>query len=150
MTKDLQELFIKKGLTLSLAESCTGGLVSHLITTIPGASNYFLGSVVAYNNGLKASLLGVDRVLLQEKGAVSKEVAIEMCLGIKRVTGSSHAAAITGIAGPSGATVEKPVGTVWIAVDDQAHHYLFQGSREEIIGQAAQEVVRLLCKACST
>jgi nicotinamide-nucleotide amidase len=142
--KELQELFIKKGLTLSLAESCTGGYVSHLITSTSGSSQYFLGSVVCYSNLLKERALGVSPHLLEKRGAVSKEAALAMCAGIKQLTGSTHCAAITGVAGPLGGTEEKPVGTVWIAVDEEAKCFHFNGSRKEIIHQASDEVFNLI------
>lgn len=99
-----------------MAESCTGGLLASRITDIPGASDYFLGGVVAYGNVVKERLLGVSAETLSRYGAVSEKTALEMAQGCQRVFGSDLAVAITGIAGPGGGTPEKPVGTVFVAV----------------------------------
>lgn len=104
------------GWSLSVAESCTGGLLASRITDIPGASDYFLGGVVAYGNVVKERLLGVSAETLSRYGAVSEKTALEMAQGCQRVFGSDLAVAITGIAGPGGGTPEKPVGTVFVAV----------------------------------
>jgi nicotinamide-nucleotide amidase len=112
----VQHLFLEKGWTLSIAESCTGGALSARITQHPGASGYFLGSIVAYANHVKSQSLGVSSSLITEKGAVSQEVVVAMARGILSSTGSDFALAVTGVAGPSGGTAEKPVGTVWCAV----------------------------------
>jgi nicotinamide-nucleotide amidase len=102
--------------TLALAESCTGGNIAHLITSVPGSSNYFLGSVVAYSNESKANILGVKEELIQEKGAVSRQVCEQMAEGVRERFGADYAIATTGIAGPNGGTPDKPVGTTWLAV----------------------------------
>ena len=129
-------LFREKGVTLSLAESCTGGLVAKRITDQPGSSAYFLEGVVTYTNAAKTRYLEVPPRLLAEKGAVSGEVAMAMAKGMRRVSGSDVALAVTGIAGPDGGTPEKPVGTVFIALASRAgchaKRYAFHGDREEI------------------
>jgi len=116
----IEEILVKKltenHLTLSTAESCTGGKIAHQITSIPGASNVFKGGIVAYDNMVKIELLGVSPHTLHQFGAVSQEVAEQMAVGVLRRMQSDLAIATTGIAGPSGGTPEKPVGTVWIAV----------------------------------
>jgi nicotinamide-nucleotide amidase len=104
------------GRTLALAESCTGGLASAMLTDVPGSSRYFLGSVVSYANAAKEGLLGVREETLRAHGAVSAEAAREMALGATRKFGSDLALSITGIAGPDGGTPEKPVGTVFFAL----------------------------------
>ncbi len=104
--------------TLSTAESCTGGYLAHLITTVPGSSAYFLGSVVSYANAVKMNQLGVQEATLREHGAVSEQTVQEMVAGAIRLLGTDVAVATSGIAGPDGGTPEKPVGTVWIAVGD--------------------------------
>ncbi|MBE0674468.1 MAG: competence/damage-inducible protein A [Bacteroidales bacterium] len=109
-------LLKNKHITISTAESCTGGNISRLITSVPGCSEYFTGSVIAYSNHLKKTLLGVSQKTLDEEGAVSIRCAVEMAEGVKRLTGSDISVATTGIAGPGGATQAKPVGTVCIAV----------------------------------
>jgi nicotinamide-nucleotide amidase len=129
-------LFRSKGVTLSLAESCTGGLVAKRITDVPGSSAYFLEGAVTYSNVAKIRTLNVPPRLLEEKGAVSSEVAMAMARGIRRVSESDIALAVTGVAGPEGGSAEKPVGTVFIALASRtgclAKRYNFFGEREEI------------------
>jgi len=102
--------------TVCTAESCTGGYLAHRITTVPGSSDYFMGSIIAYDNDLKVSLLNVDKNLLQEYGAVSEKVAVAMAEGARDRLKTDYSIATTGIAGPAGASPGKPVGTVWIAI----------------------------------
>ncbi len=116
MEETIARLLIKKGKTLSTAESCTGGYISHLITSIPGSSEYFLGSVISYANDVKVNLLGVENIIIEKHGVVSKEVVEQMALGGKKAIGTDYCIATSGIAGPDGGTKEKPVGTVWIAI----------------------------------
>ncbi len=111
----LGELLQEKRFTLSTAESCTGGYIAHLITSVAGASGHFTGSVVAYDNHIKEILLQVEEETLSQKGAVSREVAEQMARGVAAVTGTTCAIAVTGIMGPDGGSEEKPVGTVWVA-----------------------------------
>lgn len=129
-------LFREKAVTLSLAESCTGGLVAKRITDVPGSSAYFLAGAVTYANAAKSAVLGVSPELLAEKGAVSAEVAMAMAQGVRRLSGSDIALAVTGIAGPDGGTPDKPVGTVFIAMDtpvgSRARAYRFHGDREDV------------------
>jgi len=114
--EELIGLSIQKRKMISTAESCTGGYISHLITNVPGSSGCFLGGVVAYSNELKVDLLGVKQETLDKFGAVSRETAGEMSTGIQERTGSDIGLSVTGIAGPTGGTEEKPVGTVFISV----------------------------------
>lgn len=116
MIGDVIRLLKRRGATLATAESCTGGRIAAAFTAEPGASDYFLGGVVAYSNEMKIELLGVEREAIEKHGAVSREVAEQMALGAQRITGADCTLATTGIAGPGGGTPEKPVGTVWIAV----------------------------------
>ncbi len=136
MDSVLAGLFQEKAVTLSLAESCTGGLVAKRITDVPGSSAYFLAGAVTYANVAKSGFLGVSPELLAAKGAVSAEVAMAMAQGVRRLSGSDISLAITGIAGPEGGTPDKPVGTVYIAMATRAgcrtKLFHFHGSREEI------------------
>lgn len=140
-----------RGLTLALAESCTGGLVSSRITDVPGSSGYFLGSVVAYSNAVKESALGVRPATLRKYGAVSAETAREMARGARRALGASLSAAITGIAGPGGGTAEKPVGLVFIAVSAgrtaEARRFVFKGNRKSIKKQSAEAALSMIAEA---
>tara|TARA_X000001036_G_scaffold272404_1_gene252918 strand:+ start:1373 stop:2623 length:1251 start_codon:yes stop_codon:yes gene_type:complete len=121
--KDELESVIGKALidlnkTVSVAESCTGGNISNLITSVPGSSNYFIGGIIAYSNEIKINSLGINEDILNKYGAVSKEVAEEMAKNVRNKFNSSIGISSTGIAGPSGGTKEKPVGTIWIAFSD--------------------------------
>ena len=116
--KVIVSLLSRRRQTLALAESCTGGLIAHRITNVPGASKIFLGGFVAYSNAAKQEFLGVRAESLARHGAVSETVAVEMAAGARRKFGADFAVAVTGIAGPSGGTKSKPVGTVFIALAD--------------------------------
>lgn len=116
MEEVVGKLLMESGHTLSTAESCTGGYIAHMITSVAGSSAYYKGSVVSYANGVKESLLGVPAHLLEEYGAVSQQVVEAMALGAKAKINTDFALATSGIAGPDGGTPEKPVGTIWIAV----------------------------------
>lgn len=129
-------LFRKKGVTVSIAESCTGGLIAKRLTDVAGSSAYFLEGAVTYANDAKIKRLGVSRELLEKEGAVSAAAAMAMARGIRAASGSDIGLAVTGIAGPEGGTDEKPVGTVFIALasgsDCKAKKYHFNWSRERI------------------
>lgn len=114
--EELGKLLQAKNLSLSTAESCTGGRVAAAITSVAGCSEYFKGSVVAYSNEVKMGLLGVSAETLEKWGAVSRETVIEMAEGAMKALKTDCAIATSGIAGPGGGTAEKPVGTIWIAV----------------------------------
>ena len=128
--------------TIAVAESCTGGLVAERLTTIPGSSTYFLGGVVCYSNDLKSAWVDVPAELIEAKGAVSGEVAAALADGIRRRSGATLGLAVTGLAGPSGGTPEKPVGSVFIALASHAgtkdRGFRFPGDRERIRVQASQ------------
>lgn len=115
------ELLLAEGATLSAAESCTGGALSAKFTAMSGASEYFWGGVVSYDNSVKENLLGVSRENLEQYGAVSEQVARQMAEGVRRACGTTYGVATTGIAGPTGGTPDKPVGTVWMAVATPTH-----------------------------
>ena len=140
--------FIQAGMTLATAESCTGGLIAHRLTNVSGASAYFLGSVVAYHNTVKHALLGVPEEVLAVHGAVSEETARGMAEGVRRLIGATYGLAVTGIAGPSGGSAEKPVGLVYLAVAREDGTAVirrqFTGTREEIKAQTAETAIKLL------
>lgn len=119
MQNAVVQKLISKGLTLATAESCTGGLISQMITQIPGSSEIFLGGVCSYSNSLKSNILGVSEETLEKYGAVSEQTALEMARGVRKITGSDIAISSTGIAGPGGSTEDKPVGLVYIAIDSE-------------------------------
>lgn len=115
LEEKIGELLKSKNLSLSTAESCTGGSIAALVTSVPGSSEYFNGGIVAYSNEVKMSLLHVSAETLEKYGAVSRETVIEMVKGAMKALKTDCAVSTSGIAGPSGGTKEKPVGTVWIA-----------------------------------
>lgn len=135
-------LLIRRRATVSVAESCTGGLLTDRLTNVPGSSRYVRGGVIAYHNEIKAEVLGVPTALVQRYGAVSAPVAKAMAQGVRRVAGSDIGIAVTGIAGPSGATARKPVGLVYLGLSDgnvtRAQRCQFFGDRLSIKAQAAQ------------
>lgn len=132
---------LQRKMTLATAESCTGGYIGHLITSIPGSSDYYKGGVVAYSNSLKEAFLGVDPKAIEEFGAVSEAVAKQMAEGVRMRAGSDFGLATTGVAGPSGGSPEKPVGTIWIAVAGPqgtlAKCYQFGNHRQRNIRRSA-------------
>jgi nicotinamide-nucleotide amidase len=131
-----------RGLTLAVAESCTGGLIGHRVTNVSGSSDYFLGGIISYSNEAKLDLLKVSPEILAAVGAVSAETALAMARGVREVFHADIGLAVTGIAGPTGGSPEKPVGTVYFGLaapsEEDVWHYLFRGGREEIKTLAAQ------------
>lgn len=142
------KLLKSKKSTLAVAESCTGGTISEMITANSGSSEYFLGGVVAYSNELKKRLLGVDGNHLTTYGAVSQQVVESMAIGIRKVTGADYAIATSGIAGPTGGTPQKPVGTIWIAVSSGSNTvskmYKFSNDRERNITRSSVTALNML------
>jgi nicotinamide-nucleotide amidase len=142
MENTFGKLLIQKSLTIAVAESCTGGLIGHLITSIPGSSAYFLGGIISYSNQAKCDLLSVSFETIKLYGAVSGETAREMAKGVKGRFKSDIGLSVTGIAGPDGGSKEKPVGTVFMGfVFDRepiAIRYLFKGTREQVKQQTAE------------
>ncbi|HIP39419.1 MAG TPA: CinA family nicotinamide mononucleotide deamidase-related protein [Desulfocapsa sulfexigens] len=142
-------LLLKENKFLSVAESCTGGLINHLLTSIAGSSAYFLGGVISYANSMKTSYLGVNDNLLERYGAVSEKVATAMAQGMRERSGADISISVTGIAGPGGGSDDKPVGTVFIGLANEdktvVHHFIFSGNRYEIqrlTAQTALDIVR--------
>ena len=144
----LGSILTERGETLATAESCTGGNIAHKITRVAGSSAYFKGSVVAYSNEVKARVLNVSSEILSGFGAVSRETVLQMVSGVQRLLSSDCAIATSGIAGPGGGSVEKPVGTVWIAVRygerSEAECFRFEGDREQVIARATQSALLML------
>ena len=138
----------RRNWTLATAESCTGGLVGHRITQIPGSSDYFLGGIVAYSNQAKEKLLNVSPGTLMRYGAVSEATAMEMAQGVQQAFSSDVGLSITGIAGPDSDSSDKPVGLTWIAICtaeeaiNECHHW--QGDRSSNKRQSAQAALKLL------
>jgi len=150
--KELGEILTGKNLKIAVAESCSGGLIGHRITNVPGASRYFLGDVVAYDNEVKINLLGVPREVIIKHGAVSEECARYMAEGVRKLLGADVSVATTGIAGPTGGTKEKPVGLVYMAVSYktvEVRKYLFKGSRLEIKNQTAENAMKFVVEVLS-
>ena len=138
------------GKTLSVAESCTGGMISSLLTSVPGSSAYYLGSVTSYANSVKTGVLGVSPEIIEKYGAVSSECVAEMAKGVRRITGSDYSVATSGIAGPGGGTDSKPVGLVWIAVSSEktteTFCHVFKNDRKRNIERFAATALNHLRK----
>lgn len=136
------------GRTISTAESCTGGSIAALLTSVAGSSEYFLGSVVSYANSVKSGVLGVDEKIIEEHGAVSSECVAAMAEGIRKLTGSDFSIATSGIAGPGGGSDAKPVGLVWIGVSSQksteTFSMVFKGDRKRNIERFAANALNIL------
>ncbi|MFH1319219.1 MAG: CinA family protein [Bacteroidota bacterium] len=150
MEKIIGKLLNDNKYTLSTAESCTGGYIAHLITSVPGSSAYYKGSVISYSDEIKISFLGVCEKNLTKYGAVSKQVVREMAEGVQKRFKTDFAVACTGIAGPDGGTDEKPVGTVWIAVAAHSNiivkKFLFGDNRDKNIHITAITALNMLRK----
>lgn len=152
MTKSLEaavgEALREKKATLAVAESCTGGLISHKITSVPGSSDYFERGVVAYSNKAKVDYLGVSDEMLNSCGAVSSETAMAMAYGIRKAASATFGLAVTGIAGPGGGTTEKPVGLVFIAIAGPSGIEVtgsrFEGDRAEVKEKTAEAALTWL------
>jgi PncC family amidohydrolase len=144
------ELLRKRGLGLAVAESCTGGLIGHLLTNVAGSSTYYMGSVTAYAYEAKVRLLGVSWGTLEKYGAVSAEIAMEMAHGVRLALAADIGISVTGIAGPGGGMPEKPVGTTWIGLssprEEYARHFLWTGNRLAVKEQSAQAALNLLAE----
>jgi len=148
LTREVGKSLRTKGKTLALAESVSGGFVSSTITDEPGASDFFLCGVIAYSNEAKVKLLGVSKATLKSHGAVSYQCALEMAKGVRGVSGADIGAACTGIAGPTGGTKAKPIGLVYIAIDDGGHSLVeeerFEGDRLDIKRMTAKRMLDLI------
>ncbi len=148
LVKCIGSIMCKAGITLSSAESCTGGMVGMLLTSLPGSSEWFIGSVTAYSNSLKTAVLDVPSSLIEAEGAVSRKTVLAMAAGVRKLTGSDFSISVTGIAGPGGGSAEKPVGTVWIAVSSSRSMFAemnrFSGERDVVRRKAAYYLLEKL------
>ena len=147
---ELAELCVSRGLICATAESCTGGLLGATLTTLPGASRWYAGGVVAYANTVKSGLLGVPGDMLAAHGAVSRPVAECMALGARRATGAHLGLSTTGVAGPDGGSAAKPVGTVWLGWslggESRAELFRFDGDRDAVRAAAVRAALEGLLK----
>ena len=148
LSEKLHHYLLREKKTIAFAESCTGGMVQQFVTNNSGSSAYFLGGVVSYNNSVKINILKVKKTTLEKHGAVSEQTAKEMAFGVRKLLQTDYAAATTGIAGPAGGTSEKPVGTVFIAIQigDIAvcKRFLFDGTRDIIRKKTTKAVFEIL------
>ncbi len=144
------KLLLEEGSSISTAESCTGGLISHKITSVSGSSNYFKGSIIAYSNTIKNKQLGIPLSIIKEFGSVSEEVAILMAKNVREIMGTTYSVSTTGIAGPTGGSKEKPVGTVWIGFASEdgvfAKKYQFGDQRERNTSWTVQTALNTIRK----
>jgi len=151
LSHTINKWFVQNRCTLSIAESCTGGLLSNFVTDIPGSSRYFILGVVAYSNGSKISVLKIPKHIIVENGAVSAEVAEGMAKSIRRIADTDFGIGITGIAGPGGGTQSNPIGTVFIAIDSAnkkiCRRFSFKGIRITIKRKTSLKALELL-KRC--
>ena len=148
--QDLCEICMEKGLSIAVAESCTSGIISSKITSIPGSSSYFKGGVIAYQNEIKIELLGVSEALIAKNTEVSAEVVSQMAKAVKKKFVADYSVATSGYAGPTGGTLNNPIGTVFIAISNlintEVNRFVFKGSRESIVNQASEKSLELLCR----
>ncbi len=151
--KQVHKKLLEQEKTVAVAESCSGGLLSSLLTDISGSSGYFLLGVVAYSNSSKEIILDIPAQTIAKYTAVSSQVAVLMAKNVRKKAKSDLALSITGIAGPTGATANKPVGTVFVCLSDKnkndCRKFSFRGNRQDIRKKSAQEALRLLCARLS-
>jgi nicotinamide-nucleotide amidase len=148
---EIKRLLTRNGLTLAIAESCTGGLIAHRVTNVPGSSDYFERGFIVYSNRSKTDVLGVDSRVIEKHGAVSRHVARAMAAGAKQVSGASLGLGVTGIAGPVSDESKKPVGLVYVAVcapdgSVNIEKHTFRGTRLQVKRQSADAALALLVK----
>jgi len=150
LSQKIAQKFIQASKTLSLAESCTGGLIGNCLTNVPGSSAFFLLGIIAYDNAAKIKLLGVGPALLKKHGAVSSPVAAAMAQGVRKILNTDYGLSVTGIAGPGGGSKTKPVGLIFIAICTNkktvVKKFLFKGPRLSIKQKASQAALKMLAK----
>ena len=146
--KQLHDLCIAENISISVAESCTSGLIASKITSISGSSAYFKGGIIAYQNEIKVNFLSVSQRMIDEKSEVSTEVVEQMALNVQDKFNSDFSLATSGYAGPSGGTKKNPIGTVFIAIATEtklvSSKFYFSGSRQSVVNQATDESLRML------
>jgi PncC family amidohydrolase len=154
LEQEVARLLLSLKVTIAVAESCTGGLICHRLTNISGSSEYLEAGVVTYNNRSKMQLLGVPEQIIRDHGAVSEACVQAMAIGVKRMADTDLGLAVSGIAGPTGGTPEKPVGTVHMALaweeDVMCWQYLFRGDRREIKEQTSQKALLRIRDYCQS
>ena len=145
LVNELAKQLVNRGIRLGTAESCTGGWIGCELTAVPGSSRWYEGGVICYSNEIKHNILQVPDTLLEQYGAVSEPVALAMASGVCKMLQTEISVAVTGIAGPDGGSVEKPVGTVWLswsfAGETVASCYQFSGDRSQVRGQAVKKAL---------
>ena len=148
LAASLQALFTARGLTLATAESCTGGLIGHVLTEVPGSSDYYLGGVISYSDRIKEHQLGVEAHVLATHGAVSAQTAAAMAEGVRTRFGAAVGVSVTGIAGPAGGSAAKPVGLTYVCVADERGHdvrrYTWRSDRSSNKALSARAALELL------
>jgi PncC family amidohydrolase len=148
LARQIQQVMLAKNLTLATAESCTGGLIAYLLTEIAGSSDYFVGGIVSYSNGLKERELGVRDATLEQFGAVSEQTCVEMAQGALRHYLADVGVSVTGIAGPGGGSQSKPVGLTYVGVADQSGHevrrFVWDGDRHANKVRSAEAALTLV------
>jgi len=154
LEQEVAGLLVFRKITIAIAESCTGGLICHRLTNISGSSEYLETGVVSYSNRSKIDLLGVPKEVIRDHGAVSEACVRAMAIGVKRLAHTDLGLAVSGIAGPTGGTAEKPVGTVHMALawdeDVTCWQYVFKGGRREVKGQTSEEALLRIRDYCQS
>ena len=151
LQEDLCKICMDQGVSIAVAESCTSGIIASKITSISGSSSYFKGGIIAYQNEIKTKLLGVSEDLINKKTEVSAEVVSQMAQAVRKNLFADYSVATSGYAGPTGGTLNNPIGTVFIAITNlintEVNRFVFEGSRESIVNQASEKSLELLCCA---
>ena len=151
LQEDLCKICMDQGVRIAVAESCTSGIIASKITSIAGSSSYFKGGIIAYQNEIKTKLLGVSEDLINKKTEVSAEVVSQMANSVRKSFFADYSVATSGYAGPTGGTLNNPIGTVFIAISNlintEVNRFVFKGSRESIVDQASEKALELLCYA---
>ena len=150
LQEGLCKICMDQGVSIAVAESCTSGIIASKITAISGSSSYFKGGIIAYQNEIKTKLLGVSEALIDNNTEVSAEVVSQMAKSVRKSFFADYSVATSGYAGPTGGTLNNPIGTVFIAIANsiniEVNRFFFKGSRESIVNQASEKSLELLCR----